>query len=118
LIAGAFDLGHDDEARVRRTGGPIGLHPEHSWCNRRAAADATNGRAASRRDIVRQDVEGRYSRAGLDSEQVRFDSNGYPEDDLENGIFWGPPDHRTGIHFRWSQAWFDWRSDPDYRREA
>jgi hypothetical protein len=62
-----------------------------------------------RRDAVRADVERRYRGAGFDSDEMKFDSNGYPEDDPENGIFWGPPDDRAGIHFRWSHAWFDWR---------
>jgi hypothetical protein len=91
------------------TGGSIGLHPEHAECNRRAAAERTNGRSATRRDAARADVERRYEQAGLDPSLARFDANGYPEDDVENGVIWGPPDDRTGIHFRWSQPWFDWR---------
>jgi hypothetical protein len=84
------------------------------FCNRGTNAHAaSNGRVTDdgdpRRDAVRADVERRYRGAGFDSDEMKFDSNGYPEDDPENGIFWGPPDDRAGIHFRWSHAWFDWR---------
>lgn len=33
-------------------------------------------------------------------------------DDPERGIFWGPPDPRTGLCCRWSRMWFDWRNEP------
>lgn len=37
------------------------------------------------------------------------------QDDPERGVFWGPPSATTGIPIRWSQVWFDWRSEPYYR---
>jgi hypothetical protein len=103
-----WDLGHDDEHRAGGTGGPIGLHPEHRVCNRATSSHASNGR-----DVVRKDVERRYSQAGLDPGLARFDSTGYPEDDAEHGVFWGPPGSGSvrGAPLRWSQPWFDWRGD-------
>jgi 5-methylcytosine-specific restriction endonuclease McrA len=32
-------------------------------------------------------------------------------DDPEAGVFWGPPDERTGEPRRWSRHWFDWRPE-------
>jgi hypothetical protein len=75
-----FDLGHDDEARVRKTGGRmIGLYPEHQRCNRAAAADLTNGRVR-----YREEVE-------------------VPPEDPENRRWYGPNGEV------WSRQWFEWR---------
>jgi hypothetical protein len=40
-----------------------------------------------------------------------IDMTDYPEDDPENGIYWGPPDFQTGRPTRWSRPWTNWRED-------
>lgn len=72
------------------------LGPSHARCNRATAGGARRSRGRG--------LLSRPQPSPPVSREVR-------EDDPEKGVYWGPPDPRTGHQLRWSQPWFEWRGE-------